>query len=386
MSNIGNNIAFVANIWNMLLATGMFTLPFSLWETGIILGSSILLLIAVLSYYTCCFIIESIAIQNLLDKQKHQLTSDSLDSYSYDRVTDLSSNFKIQNTTSDNVQVNQISNEEEDNFHIHKRYEILPLAYQISPFPIYIMIAFVFVGYMYIAMCSNSVILGNALYGILSRIIYGDEKSLDGRVYYLIVMIYFVIVIFISNNNIEDLKKFTSIILAVRLIVILLFFGSMFYVIIEHGIVDIKTIPLSNFDNVTLMIGNTLLFFMIQHSIPGIVEGFKPQKRLMNLLLFSYLFGFVIFILYGFLAFLAFGKFKHCDVTQFPSAIMNYFNLNFLNFNAIGYVFNLYPLFNIITGSIQLISLRNNFVSTLGLCNKKFELKFEGYRKVKYII
>lgn len=47
--------AFEANLLNMILATAVFTLPFSIWETGIYLGIGVLLLVCIISFTTCTF-------------------------------------------------------------------------------------------------------------------------------------------------------------------------------------------------------------------------------------------------------------------------------------------------------------------------------------------
>lgn len=365
MAKFSHTIAFVANMWNIIFATGMFTLPFSLWQTGLILGSFILILIAGISYYTCGFLVEAIAIQNNLQREENEGLLNLEKPSSIIESTDIRSSLEV---------------EQQDRNFIYKRYEIITLAGQVASMPTYIFIAFIMVSYLYICLVSNSVILGNALLFILGRMIYGNDEGLHPNYYQLFVILYFVSVIIISQRNIEQLKKLTSVIMFVRLFVIALFFGSMFYVIAEHGATDLSTVPLARFENVTLMFGNTLLFFMVQHSIPGMVEGFRPQSRLIPLLGLSYGLGLIVFLFYGVVSFMAFGKYTNCDFNEFPSAIVNYFNLNFLTFNVIGYVLNLYPLFNIITGSIQLITLRNNFIAAIGGCYKEIEDRFERNR------
>ena len=54
----------------MVLVTGIFTLPFSLWETGFFLGELILLLVALISFTTSSLLIETIAISNTLEYEE----------------------------------------------------------------------------------------------------------------------------------------------------------------------------------------------------------------------------------------------------------------------------------------------------------------------------
>ena len=67
----------MANILNMVLATGIFTLPFSLWETGFILGGLILLLVAGISFTTSSLLIETIAIDNALEYEEFESTKNN---------------------------------------------------------------------------------------------------------------------------------------------------------------------------------------------------------------------------------------------------------------------------------------------------------------------
>ena len=48
--------------------------------------------------------------------------------------------------------------------------------------------------------------------------------------------------------------------------------------------------------------------------------------------------------------------------TSNQSFIQNNFALNFISVPIIGYIINFYPLFNLITSAVQLITLKNNIV------------------------
>jgi hypothetical protein len=47
------------------------------------------------------------------------------------------------------------------------------------------------------------------------------------------------------------------------------------------------------------------------------------------------------------------------------------FNLNFLGASYWGYIINYFPVFNIITAAIQLITLKNNILQAVGSCSRK---------------
>ena len=412
----GNTLAFTANIMNMFLATGVFTLPFSMWETGFYLGCIVLLIISVFSFLTATFIIESIAIANALYKEEREIFKKILDvtsesnfsegndkskSLRFLRNTYQSQKTDIINTdetmkSTDKIEIsdnkdneqnqsseqNEMDDEKKDSYYIVKRFEFLKLA-KIFDKPIYFMVLLIFFGYLFISLTSNAVLMGNSLENIIIKT-FGLNANNFTYLYYIIVSMFYFIVILISLNNIEQLKKLTSVIMIGRIIVILLIIGSCIYTIVDYGALEIKNFPTFNFSNVTLMIGNTLFFFMIHHSIPGMIEGFSPQKNLITILFLGFFASFIFFIIYGLITFMAFGKYTKCDYSEnYPTAIMNLFNLNFIHFNAIGYIINYYPILNIITGSIQLITLKNNFVCVFDGCCEDFQSKYDVIREVR---
>ena len=442
-SSFMNSVAFMANVMNIVLASGVFTLPFSIYETGFILGGIVLLVIAFISYTTAGFLIEALAIANSIHKEENEIFDNlstsivsnaskgafdefynshfhgvlKLNNSASEDEVDTDNENKIGQTNTSNSEVtdsnqNLINNEDktkeksvkskksgmsltksekdekEDNFYIFKRFEILKMSKSVLNKPLYACCLLIMIGYLYISLTSNAVLLGSSIEKIIIKTFDLPVNKDDsvGLWYYVVTLGYYILIILISLRNIEELKKFTSIIMAMRFIIITLIFGICIYTIAKYGATDWSEIPKFNFKNITLMLGNTLFYFMIQHSVPGIVEGFRPQKNLNRLLFISFLTSFIIFYLYALVTLLAFGKYKTCDYNdEYPTAIMNYFNLNFLDFNFLGYIINYYPLFNIITGSIQLISLKNNFVVAIGGCYSGFSSKYEENRKVSIL-
>lgn len=426
--------AFEANLLNMILATAVFTLPFSIWETGIYLGIGVLLLVCIISFTTCTFLIESIAIANAIYREEKMILVDCTVNSQLDSSNNLKNNFinsniedelkskgeisSIENNSNNEKTNNVVLNnntaltnasktdvndtirlafpnlttnegiiedeEKKDNFYIFKRYEILKLAKGVLNKPLYGCVVLVMIGYLYVSITSNAVLMANSIQKILI-----ETFSISGNatyLYYVIASVYYLTISTISLRNIEDLKKFTSIIMGARIIVIILIIVSCFIVIGNYGVVSFNQIPKGNFSNITLMLGNTIFFFMCHHSLPGIVEGFQPQAKLINYLFLGYSMSFVFFVFYGILTSLAFGQYKSCDyMHEFPSAIMNLFNLNFIKFNAIGYIINYYPILNIITGSIQMITLKNNFVVAISGCYPDFFVFYERIRNVRFI-
>ena len=270
--------------------------------------------------------------------------------------------------------------EAEDNFFIYKRVEICKLASKLKGLP-FCMIMISLILYLYIAVTASALILGNSLDKLISREFNLENKHDSvGGIYYVSIICFYFLIINISTKNIEDLKKFTLIIMIARIIVICLLFMSMIYIINKYGMSDFSHSPKFDFSNSALMFGNTLFYFMIQHSIPGVIEGFAPQRSLLKLLFISFAFSFIVFYSYGLLSFLAFGKYTSCDLDEFPSAINAYFNLNFMNIRIIGDIINYYPLFNIITCSIQMITLKNNILIILHSCLPSIVKKYNEAR------
>jgi hypothetical protein len=122
------------------------------------------------------------------------------------------------------------------------------------------------------------------------------------------------------------------------------------------------------------MIGNSLFVFMSHHSIPGMVENFTPQRRLIKLLIVGYFFSLIFIVLYSYVGLFAFSDPSFsCDKNApFPIAIQSTFSSNFLGLSIVGYIINYYPVLNVITSGMQLITLRNNILEAIAGCDPAF--------------
>jgi hypothetical protein len=205
-----------------------------------------------------------------------------------------------------------------DEYYIFERYEISKLSNKIFNKFTYFLVTFVLVGYLYIGVTANGILVGNTLVKILPQTF---NFKFDESYYTYIVLVFYFISILISLNNINKLKSFGMIIMVCRVIIILLIFALCFYSMAEYGVSKIEEIPVFNFSNITIMIGNSLFFFMSHHSIPGMVENFFPQKNLIKLLIFGYFCSLVVMILYGAASLLAFAGVTDCNCSNFPCAI-----------------------------------------------------------------
>lgn len=351
-------------------------MPFSLYETGLVLGSIILFIVCLISIIASTFIIEVLAIQNCLRKYEKEVVcrasrlSHSLDSASVyscailePRKSPFTEDFKARYNTpvyseettkngvlapdtpdckhslindqiadknmlkedliknQETVNPSQTSLEEElnDEYYICERYEISKLSNQIFDKFSYFLITIVLVGYLYVGLTSNGIIVGNSLVNILPQTFNVDITE---AFYPYIAMIFYILTMMVSLNNINKLKAFGMLIMCLRLILIIFIFVLCFHTMAtKTGIAPIKDIPLFDFSNITIMIGNSLFFFMSHHSIPGMVENFYPQKSLIKLLFIGYFTSLIVMILYGTVALFTFAQVKDCDITKFPCAI-----------------------------------------------------------------
>jgi hypothetical protein len=274
------------------------------------------------------FIIETLAIQNSFLKEermvirKASLVESDAFNVSQDSllVSPSPSEGRDKPVESEPVIYND---ERDDNFYIFKRYEISKLANKIFSKPLYFFMAFIIVGYLYIGVTSNGIIAGNSLKDIIGRTV-GYE--LPDYYYYIIIIVFYFLAILISMNNINNLKQVSLFIMAGRFIIIGIIFGVCFHTMYTNGISEISTIPRFDMSNITVMIGNSLFFFMSHHSIPGMVENFSPQRNLIKLLVLGYLIGFLILLSFGYVALLTFSKYTSCDKEVFPGAIQVSYN------------------------------------------------------------
>ena len=201
--------------------------------------------------------------------------------------------------------------------------------------------------------------------------------------YYIIVICFFFITITIALNNIKHLKKFSMFIMIMRFVIIFLIMGCCFYSMGKYGVAEFKDIPKFDLSNITVMIGNSLFVFMSHHSIPGMVENFTPQKRLIKLLIIGYIFSLIFIVLYSYIGLFAFSNPNYkCDKnSEFPIAIQSTFSSNFLGLPVVGYIINYYPILNVITSGMQLITLRNNILEAIAGCNRELSNKLNFAEK-----
>lgn len=326
-SNTGSSIFFIANLLNFVLATAIFTIPFPMYEVGIFLGSIILCSTCLLSIIACTFIIEALAMKNYFIKNEASVLEaankgadlDSLNSEpkkqfpiispitEHGLTLPLTSTILINGTT-----------EEDDNFYISKRYEISILG-KLMTKPLYFFVVLTMICYLYIGVTSNGIIAGNNLKDIIGKTI---GVRLDFYYYYIIVSVFFFLTILIALNNIVHLKKFSMFIMICRFMVIFLIIGCCIYSLAKYGPAKFEDIKKFDVENITVMIGNSLFVFMSHHSIPGMVEGFSPQKNLMKLLIIGYICSLLFMLFYGYLSVFAFGKKDlSCQFDIFPTAI-----------------------------------------------------------------
>ena len=421
--NWGSSIYFIANLLNFVLATAVFTIPFPMHEVGIFLGTIILAITCFISVVACTFIIESLALKNAILKQENSILERAIleneqeqkdlldkeekgeeqkeekkeeeqiikekdkDRPTFISKTSLASN--VDDIQKDKDSKKELLNPDDDlikgnvpeediiersnTLYIYKRFEISKLSESLPKVGYYfVVITIIF--YLYVGVTSNGIIAGNNLKDIIGKTI-GIE--MPGYSYYLIVVCFFIITIIIALNNIKHLKKFSMFIMVMRFVIIFLIMGSCFYAMGKYGVASFSNIPKFDISNITVMIGNSLFVFMSHHSIPGMVENFTPQKRLIKLLIIGYIFSLIFIVAYSYVGLFAFANPEYsCDKEHpFPIAIQSTFSSNFLGLPVIGYIINYYPILNVITSGMQLITLRNNILEAIAGCNRELSRK-----------
>ncbi len=411
--NWGSSIYFIANLLNFVLATAVFTIPFPMHEVGIFLGTIILSITCFISVVACTFIIESLALKNAILKQENSILERAIleneqeqkdlldkeekgeeqkeekdkDRPTFISKTSLATNIEeIQNDKDKKeVLLNQDDDlikgnvpeediiERSNTLYIYKRFEISKLSESLPKLGYYFVVLTI-IFYLYVGVTSNGIIAGNNLKDIIGKTI-GIE--MPGYSYYIIVVCFFIITIIIALNNIKHLKKFSMFIMIMRFVIIFLILGSCFYSMGKYGVASFSNIPKFDISNITVMIGNSLFVFMSHHSIPGMVENFTPQKRLIKLLIIGYLFSLLFIVVYSYVGLFAFSDPNYsCDKEHpFPIAIQSTFSSNFLGLPVIGYIINYYPILNVITSGMQLITLRNNILEAIAGCNRELSRK-----------
>ena len=352
-------------------------------EVGLILGTIILSITCFISVIACTFIIEALALKNSIlkrenailnlaikdedneakkDEEKNDnnlnnsppaLLKDDINNNINGEEGERNTNDKKETLIKESEKVEEKgeeSNEKNDSFYIFKRFEISKLS-KALPKPGYFFVVITIICYLYIGVTSNGIIAGNNLKDIIGKTFDTDMPEYS---YYIIVLCLFVITIIIALNNIKHLKKFSMFIMVMRFVIIFLIMGCCFYSRAKFGIAKYKDIPKFDISNITVMIGNSLFVFMSHHSIPGMVENFTPQRRLIKLLIVGYIFSLLFIVLYSYIGVFAFGDPSlPCDKSSpFPIAIQSTFSSNFLGLAGVGYIINYYPILNVITSGM----------------------------------
>jgi amino acid permease len=417
--NWGASIYFIANLLNFVLATAVFTIPFPMHEVGIFLGTIILAITCFISVVACTFIIEALALKNAILKQENSILEEAIKENKQEQENLLGKEEKIEDeeknkdkdrptfisktslaSNIDDIQKDNkkdlisedepivmngpdLSEEEiierSNTLYISQRFEISKLSESLPKLG-YFFVVLTIIFYLYVGVTSNGIIAGNNLKDIIGKS-FGVE--MPDYSYYIIVISFFIIVIIIALNNIKHLKKFSMFIMVMRFIIIFLIMGSCFYSMAEFGIAKFSNIPKFDISNITVMIGNSLFVFMSHHSIPGMVENFTPQKRLIKLLVVGYFFSLLFIVAYSYVGLFAFSDPTYsCDKEHdFPIAIQSTFSSNFLKLPVIGYIINYYPILNVITSGMQLITLRNNILEAIAGCNRELSKKLNFAEK-----
>ena len=416
--NWGSSIFFIANLLNFVLATAVFTIPFPMHEVGIVLGTIILATTCFISVIACTFIVEALALKNSMLKQENIILEKALqeneqepkepgdkekeekdkDRPTFLSKTSLASNIEDIQIQKDNnniiadeqeIQNNEYNEdllERSNTFYIYKRFEISKLS-KALPKAGYFFVVLTIIFYLYVGVTSNGIIAGNNLKDIIGKTLGIDMPDYS---YYIIVLCFFMITIIIALNNIKHLKKFSMFIMIMRFVIIFLIMGSCFYSMGKYGVSKMKDVPKFDLSNITVMIGNSLFVFMSHHSIPGMVENFTPQKRLIKLLIIGYIFSLLFIVLYSYVGLFSFSNPEYsCDKNhEFPIAIQSTFSSNFLGLPVIGYIINYYPILNVITSGMQLITLRNNILEAIAGCNRDLSdsLNFAEKKGIKPLL
>jgi hypothetical protein len=170
-------------------------------------------------------------------------------------------------------------------------------------------------------------IAGNSLKNIIG-ITIGQE--LPEFYYEIILFIYFGIAIVISLNNINKLRQISLFVIASRFVIVFLIYGVCIYTMKTYGVAEFKDIPKFDVNNITVMIGNSLFFFMNHHSIPGMVENFTPQRQLTKLLIIGHLLALLTLVSFGFVTLFTFSQYNFCNKDIYPSAIL--VNISYLEY------------------------------------------------------
>jgi amino acid permease len=339
-------IAFIF-IFNLIVGTGVLTLPYGFNEAGIGYGLIILFVCGFLGYVTATFLIEGMSIANAAIMV--QRTEEKLISGIDGRSGDMPMNFLIEEKVEYGMMASFFLGKAG-----HRAFAVILIIYLFGDLAIY----------------------GVAIPSSVSRltpdgVTIGSVTITQGTLYNIYLLIFAILMVPLSSSNFQKTKYLQLITMSTRQVALF----SMVIIVFSYIYQLEELSPPTTFFNtigIPKLLGATIYSFMCHHSLPGIVTPLADKRKIYPIIAGDM--G-VIYIVYSVLcttAVIAFGHVTNPTCLPKPGPpcqIQPLYTFNFLSYNfvPIAYFLQLYPVFTLSTNfPLIVITLRNNILELIG--------------------
>jgi amino acid permease len=360
-------IAGFVFIFNLVVGVGSLTLPHVFSNSGLVLGSIALAILASLAFITATFVIEALAVANavkhLLKLGKKEKESDENEEFSVIRKG--------------NEEPLLISGNEKDSvFKINDRVEMVDMAELFLGKKG----SMVFLACLTIYLFGDLVIYAVAVPKSLASFVgyqvnMGSLEFKDFASYQFFVVIYAMVVLpfcFFNFAKTKFLQYFTllmrNVSFTMMFVCVIVFLSSAqtnYPISFSHS--DLPIFKISGFSEI---FGTAIYAYMCHHSIPGIVSPIRDKSKLTKLFAADYLFIWVVNMALCWTAVIAFQNAPEDTCYPYPSTapckIQDLYTLNFQSFRVefVGKFLVLFPAFTITTNyPLIAITFRNNVIT-----------------------
>ncbi|KAL4479176.1 hypothetical protein ABPG72_009006 [Tetrahymena utriculariae] len=330
---------------NLLLGIAPLILPNSYLQTGALFSTFFFLFLALISYISAEYVVESIGICNYIKFRKEQI------SQQYSNQLNNTPQYNGDNEGYKILQKQQKKQLKRE-FRINSKFELGEIALTFwgkeAQFLVSTIVIIFLIGVTIARCISISRILKNT---------FSEVSVLNNFYFWLGCLILFTSLF--SFKNVSSFAWIQEYIAIIRLTAISLIFFACFYQIYLEGFqgIQFKEYPLVNLANFSSLSSSTTMFFCIHHSIPAFVKPITPQKHVKWVLKGTHILGLSVILGISFFGVQAFGE-----------ALIDKYDVNFINYNfeqnevLVYYTTALYIFLNAIAYPVFIITVRNNMM------------------------
>ena len=338
-------------LFNLIVGTGALALPGALQRAGWLVGIFLLVVLALFSFITVTFIVESLAVANAVSRKQYGESSSA---------------------EADRQRLIEDDDDDDDGYSIAEKYEIAQMAVLLCPKWCQVIIYTSLCLYLFGDLAIYAVVFGKTWANVLcarnlnkttleisDTVLCFESSTLSTMSIYRISIFFFIALIgpftFFNLQKTKLLQIFTVLLRVVAFTIMLVWSITKLLIDGQEGnpqSLNIVALP--------ALFGAVVYSFMCQHSIPGLLQPIRDKKYVKFLIPLDFSVITVFYIALGLTAIFAFKEVNDLYSIEFWEETEDQDTSNSLI--IISYFLALFPIFT--TGTnypILAITLKNNF-------------------------